>query len=129
MADVNVFNNQSTVIPSVNVAVNTSGLSPLTTGTPLIPSIIGQAYGGQGGKAYTFYTPAQAIAKLRGGDLLTAVLRCFNPSDTQPGPSTVVAMRVQPAVQASVTLLDGSAGNTINITSANYGSLDNNISI
>ena len=128
-ADGNSFNGNFTRIPSVQTLVSTSGLSPLTTGAPLVPGFIGQGFGGTPGKATTFTTPAQALATLRGGDLLDAVLRCFGPSDSVHGATSVVAMRVNPATQAAVTLKDGSAGNTITVTSVNYGQEDNNISI
>jgi len=128
MPDQNVFAGQSTYIPSVNITVNTSALTPVGTG-PIVVGLMGIAQGGVPNTPTTLYTSQQAMALLRGGDLLEATLRAFQPSDVQPGASKIVVVRVNPAVQATGTLLDGSSGNTIALTSANYGALDNGISV
>lgn len=129
MPDQNIFNGSSTYIPSVNVSVNTSALTPTQIGAPLVPGIMGICEGGTPNTAITLYTPQQAMSTLRSGDLLDAVLRCFQPSDFVTGASKIIVVRVNPAVQASGTLADNSAGNTISLLSTNYGILDNNISV
>jgi len=129
MPDGFFFGGTFTRRPSVRVLVNNTGLGPLALGGVLIPAFVGQAQGGKPGVPLQFLTPSDARAALRGGELLTAVLRAFNPSKNQPGASGVVAVRVNPATQATLTLLDGSAGNSIVVTSVNYGLLDNQITI
>lgn len=129
MADPNNFAGQISYIPSVNINVNTSALVPQTIGSPLVPCLMGIAQGGIPNTATTIYTTQQAMTLLRGGDLLDAVLRCFQPSDLIAGPTKIIVIRANPATQATGTLLDGSAGNTILLTSANYGALDNNLSV
>jgi hypothetical protein len=42
---------------------------------------VGESKGGQPGKVYWFYSPAEAIEVLRGGSLLKAVLHAFSPGN------------------------------------------------
>lgn len=128
MADGSFFNGNFTVRPSVRAAV-TNNAAAFAVGNPNIVAIIGSASGGAPGVIQKWSNPNDALPVLRGGDLLTALYRCFKPAKSGLGPSVVITLRVNPATQSTLTLLDGSAGSSIVITSANWGVLDNLISI
>lgn len=63
------------------------------------------------------------------GELLTAVLKAFDPSAQTGGPSTVVAVRVNPATQAALALANASAATVINLASTDYGLRTNQIKV
>src|SRR5487761_1280950 len=106
MPDGIYFNGKFTRVPSVLASVSTTGLASPNLNNPITVAIVGQGLGGKPGVPLTFVTPSDAVAMLRGGDLLTGVLRAFTPSKTQPGASQVIAVRSDPAVQATTTLKD-----------------------
>src|SRR3546814_16263071 len=78
-----------------------------------VVAFIGRAAGGEPNKALRFGSPAEAQATLRDGELLTAVLKAFDPSAQVGGPATVVAIRANPAEPARLTLL-ASNNNPVN---------------
>jgi hypothetical protein len=125
MPDGIYFNGKFTRVPGVFSNVSTTGLASPNLNNPVVVAIVGQGLGGQPGVPLTFITPSDAVVTLRGGDLLTGVLRAFTPSNTQPGASQVIAVRVDPAVQATTTLKDTNSANSVVITSINYGANDN----
>lgn len=88
-------------------------------------ALIGRADGGKPNTPLRFGSPSDAEAVLGAGELLDAARKAFAPSNETGGPAEIVAIRVNPATQASLTLLDGSAGNAIDLLSTDYG-LDTN---
>ena len=126
-ADGFLFNGVFSRRPGVKVAINTSSLNPVALGSELVEAIIGQCLGGTPGVPMSFETPGDAITQLRGGEVLTAVLRAFNPSNQYPGASKVVVVRANPASQAALILKDSNNDNTLSLVSVNYGMLDNQI--
>lgn len=119
------FNGRLLITPASASVVDDSALrNPgLTVGN--LPAFIGPATGGQPNTALRFGSPSEAIKVLKSGDLLSAVIRAFDPSAQTGGPSTVVAIRVNPAVQASGTIKDSSGNVVIDLLATDYG-LDGN---
>ncbi|WP_288075275.1 phage tail sheath subtilisin-like domain-containing protein [Pseudomonas sp.] len=123
------FNGQRLVTPVTASAVNDDAMQSqnLTVGNAL--AIVGKATGGKPKTALAFGSPEQARRVLRSGELLDAVMAAFDPSDDTGAPSTVYAVRVNPALQASLALKGAANATVINLTSANYGLSDNQIKV
>ncbi|MND16906.1 hypothetical protein D3C77_05110 [compost metagenome] len=123
------FNGQRLVTPVTASAVNDDAMQSqnLTVGNAL--AIVGKSTGGKPKTALAFGSPEQARRALRSGELLDAVMKAFDPSDDTGAPSTVYAVRVNPAVQSVLALKDAADAAVINLTSANYGQADNLIKV
>ena len=123
------FNGRLWVSPATMSAVNDSAMANpgLTVGN--VPVLIGQSVGGKPNTVLSFGSPSEAQAVLRGGELLTAVLKCFDPSAQTGGPATVKVVRVNPALQSSLVLQDASANNVITLQSTDYGLYTNQIKV
>lgn len=121
------FNGRRVVSPASLSAVNDSAMhnKNLTLGN--IIALIGMSDGGKPNTALKFNTPTEAAATLVSGELLTAVQKAFDASAQTGSPTSVVAVRVNPALQSVGTLFDGSAAAVINLTSTDYGLRTNNI--
>lgn len=115
------FNGRLLTTPTVASVVDDSGLANKNLTVGNVVALVGQSTGGKPNTALRFGTPSQAKAVLRSGDLLTAVLKAFDPSAQTGGPAEVVAVRVNPATQASLMLLDSSASDSISLLSTDYG--------
>jgi hypothetical protein len=121
------FNGQEIITPAVNTAVDDSAMlnpnqnvgdtlalvGPCTQGAPNIPLSFGSA--------------PDALAALGSGDLVDAITRAFDPSSDVAGPATIIAVRVNPAVQSSLVLKDASNASVITLTSTGYGQYTNQI--
>jgi len=92
-------------------------------------ALVGVSGGGTPKTALRFGSPQEAQRTLVSGELLDAVLAAFNPSRETNGPSKVIAMRVNPAVQATGTLKDSTAADVINLTSIGYGIVENKVKV
>ena len=123
------FNGRLWVSPATMSAVNDSAMANQNLSVGNVAAYIGQSSGGQPNVPLTFGSPTQAIATLRTGELLQAVLKAFNPSNQTGGPSTVVAIRVNPATQAALVVNDASSNPSINLTSTDYGLYTNQIKV
>ena len=123
------FNGQLLRTPTTASAVNDDAMQNrnLTVGNNV--AFIGKGAGGKPNTVLSFGSPDEAKAVLRGGELLTAVLKAFDPAVETGAPATVRALRVNPAVQASLDLKDASAVTVISLLSANYGLADNQIKV
>jgi Phage tail sheath protein subtilisin-like domain len=123
------FNGQLLVTPVTASAVNDDAMQSqnLTVGNAL--AIIGKSTGGTPKKALAFGSPDEAKKVLRGGELMEAVLAAFDPSADTGAPSTVYAVRVNPAEQATLDLKGGSSATVVKLTSSNYGLADNQIKV
>lgn len=129
MASSFFFNGRQWFTPSVMSAVNDSAMAPTSLTVGNILCIIGAAAGGQPLTPLAFGNPADALATLISGPLCDAVTRAFAPSPQTAAPSTVVAMRVGQATQATLTLLDGSAAAVIDLTTNQYGLVANSTTV
>jgi hypothetical protein len=123
------FNGRLYISPATMSAVNDDALNNQNLSVGNVAAFVGRSSGGQPSTALTFGSPAQASASLKTGELLTAVLKAFNPSDETGGPSAVLAVRVNPAVQAGLTLLDALAASVIQVSAADWGLYTNQIKL
>lgn len=123
------FDGQLLVTPGTASAVNDDAMQSqnLTVGNVL--AIVGKSAGGQPKTALAFGSPEQARSVLRSGELLDAVMAAFDPSDDTGAPSTVIGVRVNPAMQSSLALKGAANATVINLASTNYGKADNAIKV
>lgn len=123
------FNGRLWVSPATMSVVDDSAMANQNLSVGNVVALIGRAEGGEPKKALRFGSPSEAVATLRSGELLTAVLKAFDPSSQVGGPATVVAVRVNPAVQSSLDLLSGASVPVIGLVSQDYGLYTTQISV
>lgn len=123
------FNGRLWISPATMSVVDDSAMANKNLTVGNVVALIGRSAGGEPNKPLRFGSPTEAQQVLRSGDLLTAVLKAFDPSSQTNGPSTVVAIRVNPAEQASLTLLDSSNNPVIDLVSSDYGLYTNQIKV
>jgi len=123
------FNGRLLVSPTVQSVVDDSAMANRNLSVGNVVALVGRSSGGQPNTALTFGSPSEAIATLRDGELLTAALKAFDPSAQTGGPASVVAVRVNPATQASLALLDGASATVVNLVSTDYGLWTNQIKL
>jgi hypothetical protein len=82
--------------------------------------IMGQCIGGVPKTLLQFNNLKDAVATLKGGPLMEAVRMAFNPGN-EFVPQRLYAMRVNPATQSSVYLVNGTSQNMIKLLSRDYG--------
>lgn len=115
------FNGRLWISPATMSVVDDSAMYNKNLSVGNIVSIIGRSVGGAPKQALRFGSAAEARAVLRDGDLLRAIEKAFDPSSQTYGPTTVVAMRVNPATQSALVLKDVSVVPVINLVSTDYG--------
>ncbi len=115
------FNGATRVSPGTFSYVDDSALTPAGTTTGNLACIMGTSTGGEPNTLLTFTDPDKVVATLGTGLLAQAVMRAFNPSDDTGGPASVACIRVNPAVQSTLTLKDASGNAVITLTSADWG--------
>jgi hypothetical protein len=123
------FNGRQWISPATMSMVDDSAMVSQSLSVGNVAAYIGQSAGGQPNTPLVFGSPSQAQATLVGGELLQAVLKAFNPSNETGGPSTVVAIRVNPAMQSALVVNDASSTPSINLSSADYGLRTNQIKV
>jgi hypothetical protein len=111
--------------PTTASVVNDDAMLNQNLSVGNIVALVGRSAGGKPKTALRFGSPNQAKAALVSGELLDAVLAAFSPSPQTGGPATVVAVRVQPATQATGVIKDASDATVINLTSTDYGVREN----
>lgn len=123
------FNGRLIVSPTTASVVNDDAMrnQNLTVGN--VVALVGEAAAGQPKTALRFGNPQDALRELVSGELLNAVLAAFDPSAQTAGPSVVIAVRVNPATQATGILKDAANNTVINLSSTNYGLLQNQIKV
>ena len=107
--------------PTVVSAVNDSAETPIGNTVGNVLALIGVSTGGQPGVPLSFSDPTDAKNTLQSGELMVAVQKAFAPSSQTNAPSTVIAIRVGEATQATLDLKDSSGNNVIALTSVQYG--------
>lgn len=123
------FNGRLWVSPATMSLVDDSAMYNRNLSVGNLVALIGPSVGGKPNTALRFGSASDAKAVLRDGDLLRAVEKAFDPSAQTYGPTTVVALRVNPATQASLAILDGVAATCITLTSTDYGLYTNQIKV
>lgn len=122
------FNGRKIVTPATASKVNDDAMRNKNLSVGNVVALLGVSAGGKPKTALRFGGPQQALAELASGELLDAVLKAFDPSSEVGGPDTVVAIRVNPATQAALALLNG-ATTVINLASTGYGLRENQIKV
>lgn len=115
------FNGRLVVSPATLSVVDDSAMANNNASTGNVLAIIGKSIGGKPFTPLSFGSPQEALAVLGDCEAAFAVAKAFDPSSEVPGPSSVIFVRVNPAVQASLALKDGSAADVINLVSTGYG--------
>lgn len=123
------FNGRLLITPTTASMVDDSALHDRGLSVGNVLALIGTSEGGKPNTALRFGSPSEARAVLRGGELLDAVLKAFDPSPQTGSPTTIVAVRVNPATQASLTLKDGNGNDVIELKSTDYGLYTNQIKV
>ena len=128
------FDGKYIVHPGVYSKIDASGMMSYRGVKNGIPALIGTAKGGKPNTVYTFSSPKEAYAVLRGGNLLNVINAGWqgiaDPTVGDISPFRVVAIRVADgAAQGSYTLQDATPANTITVTSKDYGVWTNSIKV
>lgn len=107
-----VFNGKFIVAPSTNVAVNTTNLANLSSGSSNTVAYIGTCTAGVPKQPILITDPGTAIAKLQSGNLLEAALMAFDPSSQTGGANNIYFVRVNSAIQSKVNVLTSAVNGT-----------------
>lgn len=123
------FNGRLWTTPAVMSAVDDSRMynRNLTVGNIL--AVIGRSEGGEPGVAIRIGSPYEAKQILKSGELMDAVSKAFDPSSQTGAPATIIAVRVNPATQSSLSLKDAGAADVINLVSTDYGMYTSGIKV
>ncbi len=131
------FNNRTTRIPGAYTKIDASGLNSPAPGSAGRVAILGTA---DGGAPWSAYTNPEDIPVLRGapalreafigGDLKEGAAMAFDPASdaSVAGAESVIAVKINPDTQGAVTLTNG-AGNSVDVTSRDYGPEANQINL
>jgi hypothetical protein len=123
------FQGQTYIRPQVVSVVDDSRLVGPNDATGVNLAIVGVATGGVPTSALTFTSARDARRVLRGGELLDAVERAYAPGSNIAGAYRIVAVRVNAATRATLTLNDASAASAVVLTSQDYGLHTNQMSV
>jgi len=126
------FKGRLIVTPTSATTVDDSAMANrnLTVGNNVL--LIGSALGGAPKKALRYGDPNEAIAELRGGELLDAVKKAFDPSAQTGGPAVVTVIRIDPAEPSTLELKNDDTDapiSVIKVTSVDYGEYTKNIQV
>jgi hypothetical protein len=123
------FNGRLWVSPATMSVVDDSAMYNKNLSVGNVLAIVGRSVGGQPNTPLRFGSAAEARDVLKGGDLLTAIEKAFDPSAETVGPALVIAVRVNPAVQSGLTLKSAAAADVISLVSTDYGLGANGIKV
>lgn len=124
------FNGRLFITPTNASMVDDAGMFNRNLSVGNIAAQIGKAYGGAPNTVLRFGSPEEARAVLVGPEeTIKAVEKAFDPSSETAGPSELVFIRIDPATQSTLTLLDASSGQSIVLTSTDYGARTEQIKV
>lgn len=123
------FNGRLWITPAVMSVVDDSAMFNPSPNVGNVLAVLGASIGGEPNTPLAFGSAEEARAALISGDLVDAIRAAFDPSAQTAGPATVIAIRVNPAVQASLTLKDASDADSITLKSTDYGLYTNQIKV
>jgi hypothetical protein len=127
MASKVFFGGRLLTTPTSASVINDDAMRPQSPATGNVVAFLGRSTGGLPKQAMRFGSPKEAEDMLVSGELLTAILAAFDPSAETAGPSVVVAIRVNPALQATGTIQGAGSVDQLTLTSVNYGLRENNL--
>lgn len=119
------FNGQLLVTPTSASVVNDDAMLNRNLSLSGVAAFLGRSAGGKPKTILRFGSPEEALEELVDGELLDAVLKAFDPSNQTAGPAEVIAIRVQPATQATGIVKDAQGDDVINLKSQNFGLREN----
>ena len=119
------FDGRRIIRPQAVTKIDDSGMYARGLGGGNTLALVGECSGGEPGKVMYYTDPSYAKAILRSGALLQAIQRAYDPSDSVPGAYLVAAIRVNPAIQATLNLKDAFGNPLIKLTSYDYGVWNN----
>lgn len=123
------FNGQLLISPVTASVVNDDAMRNQNLSVGNIVALVGSSAGGKPKSGLRFGSPQEARRTLVSGDLLDAVLAAFDCSAETGGPFQVVALRVNPAIQATGVIKDSVGAAVVNLTSIGYGLIENNTKV
>lgn len=123
------FNGRLWVSPATMSVIDDSAMYNKNLSVGNVLAVMGASVGGKPNTALRFGSASEARAALVDGDLLRAIEKAFDPSSQTSGPATVIGVRVNPAVQATLAIKDISAATVINLVSTDYGLYTNQIKV
>lgn len=123
------FGGSTLVVPGAYSVIDATQMVPASRGLANVVALIGQATGGVPGVPQYFRNGDTARRVLRSGDLLDACGFAFDPAASPDvrGADLIVAIRINPATQSTLNILDGSSGVSVTLTSRDYGLWTTNI--
>lgn len=124
-----MFNGRSLVTPAVETSVDDSKMFPLSNPYGNVLAIVGSALGGKPKTPLLMGSPLRAKRILRGGEGLEAVNKAFAPSSATGSPARIYFVRVDPATQSALTLVDANDDAVIELKSTDYGAHTKDIEI
>lgn len=124
------FRGRRLVTPVSASAVDDSKMFNRNISVGNVLAIVGAADGGKPLTALRFGSASEARDMLRGNaNTIKAIEKAFDPSAETGGASEIVFVRVNPATQAALVLLDGTSNPAINLASTDYGRWTNGITV
>jgi len=136
MATAIFFNGRRINVPQAVSEIDASALASVSPSAVGIVALLGTAEGGKPlsvSEEFSDSTRSDALRKkYRSGDLLTAGLFAFEPSADEAvpgGAQRLVTVKVNAATQSAATLPDGSASDSVDLTSSDWGQFTEQINI
>jgi hypothetical protein len=132
MATTIYFNGRVTSIPGSYSEVDASGLATINLGASGIVACLGECEGGEPAIVQSVSNPGKIGRLFRSGDVREAGQILFDPSkdpDIPGGAQEVKFVKINPATQSSLTLLDDNAGNSLLLTSRDWGQFTEKIRV
>lgn len=129
------FNGRRINVPQAVSKIDASALSSVSPSAVGIVALVGTAEGGEPltvADANDMTRAGQVFDKYRSGDLRVASLFAFEPSTDEAipgGAQRIIPVKVNPATQSVVTLLDALAADAADLTSRDWGAFTESISI
>jgi hypothetical protein len=123
------FDGRLITTPAVVSRVDDSAMDNPNGDVGNVAAFLGRSADGKPNSVLRFGNAGEARATLISGELLECVLAAFDPSNETPAPSEVVAIRVNPALQATLVLQSAATVPVINLASQPYGVRANRIAV
>lgn len=123
------FDGRLITTPAVVSRVDDSAMDNPNGDVGNVAAFIGRSADGKPNSILRFGSAPEARATLVSGELLDCVLAAFDPSSETPAPSEVVAVRINPALQATLVLQSAASVPVINLASQPYGVRANRIAV